>query len=326
MPANIDYSKFENFYSTRNKKRPYIFFIILFSLFLIGLILNTASSKNKNQTLINPLSESLIEKGKNILTSEKAKENELEKIVTDALSDSEGRYAIAIKNLQNDNQYFINENAIFETASLYKLFVMATVLEQIGNGTLSYDQVLSQDIPILNEKFGIATDSAELKEGSITLKVDDALTKMVTISDNYSALLLSERVRISNVTKFLEENEFDKSRMGTLGGSPITTASDVLLFFEKLYKGQIIDKKNSDSMLALLKNQELNSKLPKYLPENIEMAHKTGELGRLSHDAGIVYNPSGDYIIVVLSETSTPLEANEKMAEISKEIYEYFSD
>ncbi|MEM4270897.1 MAG: serine hydrolase, partial [Candidatus Pacearchaeota archaeon] len=80
----------------------------------------------------------------------------------------------------------------------------------------------------------------------------------------------------------------------------------------------------SGEMLALLKKQNLNSKLPKYLPENTVVAHKTGELGEYSHDAGIVYKDSGDYIIVVLSKTQKPLDANEKIAQISKAVYDYF--
>ena len=47
-------------------------------------------------------------------------------------------------------------------------------------------------------------------------------------------------------------------------------------------------------MLELLKAQTLNDKLPKYLPDQVIMAHKAGELDDVSHDAGIVYSPAGD--------------------------------
>jgi beta-lactamase class A len=80
-------------------------------------------------------------------------------------------------------------------------------------------------------------------------------------------------------------------------------------------------------MIDLLKRQRLNSKIPKYLPSEIQIAHKTGELFEASHDAGIVYSPNGDYIIVILSESdeaSRPL-ANERLAQVSKEVYNYFN-
>jgi beta-lactamase class A len=76
--------------------------------------------------------------------------------------------------------------------------------------------------------------------------------------------------------------------------------------------------------LTLLKAQKLNNKLPKELPKNTVIAHKTGELDMVSHDAGIVYAQNGNYIIVVMSETSLPVAANERIADISKGVYEYF--
>ncbi len=77
-------------------------------------------------------------------------------------------------------------------------------------------------------------------------------------------------------------------------------------------------------MLVLLKKQRLNEKIPKYIPEGIAIAHKTGELDLFSHDAGIVYTPKDTYIIVVLSENDFRTEANEQIANISKNVYNYF--
>lgn len=85
--------------------------------------------------------------------------------------------------------------------------------------------------------------------------------------------------------------------MGINGENPTTTSFDIALFFEKLYKGELANEENTQKMLDLLKKQELNNKLSKYLPEEIDVAHKTGEIGWFSHDAGIVYTNYGDYSI-----------------------------
>ena len=78
-------------------------------------------------------------------------------------------------------------------------------------------------------------------------------------------------------------------------------------------------------MIDLLKKQQLNEKLPKILPENTIVAHKTGEFNSFSHDGGIVYTKNSDYIIVVMSDTNNPQEANNVIAQISKGVYEYFT-
>lgn len=246
--------------------------------------------------------------------------------VSSALVGTHGSYGVVVKNLKTGENYSQNEYTKYPSASLYKLWVMGTVYEQIKNGKLKENDILSEDVAILNKKFNIASQSAELTEGTITLSIKDALYKMVTISDNYAALLLASKVRLSNVADFLKRNGFKESAVGADGGIPTTTAYDTALFFEKLYNSQIIDKESSASMLQLLKWQRLNDKLPKYLPDNIVIAHKTGELDKYTHDGGIVYAENSEYIIVVLSKSDSPDLAENRISNISEAVYNYFQN
>ncbi len=246
----------------------------------------------------------------------------LKKVVENALTDIKGTYGIAVKNLNTGETYYINEHGIFEPGSLYKLWILATAFNQIENGKLKEDEVISREIALLNETYHISSESAEQTEGRITLTVKEAMERMIAISDNYSALLLSERIKLSAVKAFLQENNFNES---SLGEPPNTTPYDIALFFEKLSKGELANQENTDKMLAILKRQTLNSKLPKYLPENTIIAHKTGEIGYFSHDAGIIFTSNGNYIITVLSESEIPSQADERIAGISQEVYNYFT-
>ena len=255
----------------------------------------------------------------------KNKTNELETVVQNALGDTPGTYGISIHNLKTNESYAVNDHRVFTSASLYKLWVMATVFEQIEKGTLSEDTPLHGDISSLNKKFGIASESAELTEGEVDFTVASALNQMITISHNYAAMLLTERVRLSNVKVFLETHGLRESKVGTDTDLPSTTAADTALFFEKLVKGELANKEHTQEMLTLLKAQRLNGKLPKYLPTDTVIAHKTGELYLFTHDAGIVYTPQGNYVIAILSETPNPQVAEEKIATISKAVYEYMT-
>lgn len=245
----------------------------------------------------------------------------LQEVVASALEGSKGTYGIAIKNLKTQESYYLNEHKVFESASLYKLWIMAEAFEQIQNGKLSEDELLSEDVLVLNEEFNIDPNYAEMTNGEISLTVKNAINQMITISHNYSALLLTERIKISNVGNFLKKQGFTESK---IGGSPQTTPYDIALFFEKLYKGQLANKENTQKMIDVLKKQALNDKLPKYLPKGTLIAHKTGEIDFLSHDGGIVFTKKGDYIIVVMSESAFPSGAEERIAGISKKVYEYF--
>lgn len=275
-------------------------------------------SRSNNPAILSPTYNTTI--GANHET--KQSEN-LKNIVLPYLENNTGTYGIVIKHLQTGELYMINENRIFDTGSLYKLWVMGAAYEKIEKGTLNKNTVLKQEIVVLNEKFNIASESAEETEGSIELRVEDSLFNMITFSDNYSALLLAETIRLSNVTAFLKSYGFNKSELGI---PPQTTAEEIGQFFEKLYRGELVNSSYSDEMLGLLKQQRLRNKLPKYLPEKTIIAHKTGELDYFSHDSGIIYVGDRAYIIVILSENESRREADETIALISKGVYEYFAD
>jgi len=295
-----------------------IFLVILITSVWI-ILANRVSSK----TIISPLSSSVLTS--DLPFQDSQTKSGLSDVVGNALKDAKGDYAVVISNFKTGESYSLNEHKIFEAGSLYKLWVMGAVYEHIQLGTFKKDAILSEDITVLNEKFHLATESAELEEGRIELPVDVALRRMITISDNYSALLLAWKLRLSKVSAFMDTKGFFESDLGRNDELPTTTAYDIALFFERLYRGQLADSKSTEEMIALLKAQQLNDKIPKLLPQNTTIAHKTGELGLVSHDGGIVYHPKGDYIIVVLSSSSRPGDAAERVAQISKSVFDYFS-
>lgn len=272
--------------------------------------------KSDNSNILKPIGR-FVEK--NLKTDKKSEE--LEKIIQKELQDAEGTYAVTIKNLKTHEYYYYNEEKLFDTASLYKLWVMATIYNEIEKGNLSLDKEIGFDAQTINERLDIASESAEITEGFVGNTVEGALERMITISDNYSAHILYLTTGWGKVGNFLEKYGFKNSSTDKLQ----TTAFDIMSFYEKLYDGEIVSKSASDEMIEILKRQQLNDRIPKYLPENVETAHKTGELGAVKHDAGIVYSPKGDYIIVLLSETNNQTTASEIEAKISEKVWKYFN-
>jgi len=318
------YVKRKNKYPSKFQIYLKRFFYTLVILFMVNFLANIYFYKSPADKLlfISPLAQNIVQNTTIFINSRQNSEG-LEKIVKTVLK-SDNNFGIVIKNLKTGERYYLNEDKVFETASLYKLWVMAVVFNQIQNGKLKQTDILSKDVEELNKDFNVASDSAELTEGTIAWPVQNAIEQMIIISDNYSAFLLTEKIGISNVVAFLENNGFVQSKVGVDNKSPVSTASDIALFLEKLYNGQLANKEYTDKMLDLLKNQQLNEKLPKNLPQDTVIAHKTGELNDINHDAGIVYSPKGDYVIVIMSKAGDAEKTNEQIAEISKEIFRYF--
>lgn len=281
---------------------------------------NTDNSGNFLSTITKPKTEKEPEKEVMGVSSS------LEQKVKAVLEGTKGTYAISIKNLRTDEKYNLNETRIFDSGSLYKLWVMATVFQKIQSGEIKEEDEISGDIATLNRKFGIALEDAELKDGGISMTYGTALNQMITISHNYAALLLTDKIKLSSTRAFLQKNNLKASSVGTIEDLPTTTAADMAMFMEKLYKGDLANPDYTVKMLDLLKKQKLNNKLPLYLPPGTIIAHKTGELSQVTHDVGIVYTPKGDYIIAVLSESESPKGAEDRIALVSKAVYEYFNN
>lgn len=299
--------------------------IYLISCVVIGVVIFFVTEHFEKQSTQNSDTQEVkaasIEPSPSPIPSPSHEKTPLEAAVQKALEGTKGDYAVAIKNLKTNEEYYLNEHKTYDSGSLYKLWVMGETMHQIEQGSIMGEDILSSSIPELNRIFEIDPANAELTTGGITMTVNQALNQMITISHNYAAMLLTQKVKLSSVREWLSQNGFTES---SVGGDPKTTASDMVAFFDKLQSGKLGNTESTEKMLTLLKNQKLNKKLPADLPESVEIAHKTGELGYFTHDAGIVYTPKGDYIIVVLSESEMPAAAEKRIADISKAVYDYF--
>lgn len=291
-----------------------VFFIILLGGIGVFLFVFLAKQQNTVYTeIISPVSGSMESMG--FLK----KESSIEKAVESVLSQRNGTYAVFYKDIKSGETYEKNSHQKFQSASLYKLWVMGELYRQVDAGKLRKEDIVKESVEDLNKKFGIASESAELKEGEIELSVEDALEQMITVSDNYAALLLSSRLRLSNVANFLTVYDLTDSSIGV---PPMTSSHDIGIFCEKLYKGEVIGQVYSKEMIAILQRQQINDRLPKYLPKGVFTAHKTGELDGYKHDGGIIYATEGPYILVVLSKSTNEQYAAETIALVSKAIYD----
>lgn len=245
----------------------------------------------------------------------------LQQTVEKSLAGTTGRYAVYIKNLKTGQTYSLRTDEIFEVGSLYKLWVMGTVFKKIKASELKEADSIEGDIVELNTKFGIASEEAELTEGHLQYTIKSALEQMITISHNYAAFMLTEKVGNEAIADFLKEYGLSKSSLNP----PQATASDLAKLLEGLYQGKIVDETASRKMLELLLRQKINDRIPKLLPKDTKVAHKTADIGFFEHDVGIVFSKKADYMIVVLSESQSPQAAGERIADLSKAIYDYFA-
>ena len=80
-----------------------------------------------------------------------------------------------------------------------------------------------------------------------------------------------------------DQKAFDKGLNNT------TTARGLMVLFEKLAHGKAVDAESDAAMIEILKRQQFNDGIPAGVPPGTAVAHKTGNITRIHHDAGIVF-------------------------------------
>jgi beta-lactamase class A len=173
------------------------------------------------------------------------------------------------------------------------------------------------------------------KKAGKKVKIYDLLYQMIIQSSNLATNIIIDLVGAQNVNKTMREmgamdiqvlRGVEDNKAFRAGLNNTTTAYDQMLIFTQMAQGHVVDKQSSDAMIDILLDQKFNDKIPAKLPKKVKVAHKTGWITGVNHDAGIVILPDGrKYVLVLLSkELQVDKAAVKSMAKVSKMIYDYF--
>lgn len=232
------------------------------------------------------------------------------------LAGEPGDYGVMVAGADGERLYGRGADAPFVAASLYKLVLMVAVEEARVAGEL-------------------ALDNPVLVEGEGWISIGDALEATITWSDNEAAMALWETVGIDGINAAAaglgmedtcvacdpvalpiwpaiapsagmrasraEASQFvlDASALGWVN---LTTPRDIARFYGLLLDGEVVDRSVSTRMLHMLRRQQVNDRFPALLPKGTVVAHKTGNLPGVVHDAGVIYTPAGPVVLVVLAQ------------------------
>lgn len=176
-------------------------------------------------------------------------------------------------------------------ASFYKLAVLLEAERRIAAGTLTDDVPVR--VTVADHREGGAVTPA-----GTTLALDEALDRMITRSDNATALALIRLLGVAAIHAAVEAEGVGPLRFTRTGA--MTSARAIATFFGELARSELVSATASARMLDRLERQEVAGGIPKRLPPGTVVAHKTGALELLTHDAGIVYEPDGVPVVVVV--------------------------
>lgn len=250
---------------------------------------------------------------------------------------------VAFRDLASGAELFVNADESFHAASTMKVPVMIEAFRQIDAGRLRIDQGI-----LLVNQFGSIvdgspysldpaddSDSALYRRVGERVSIRELVDRMITRSSNLAtnaviAVIGAERANATahalgargmKVLRGVEDTKaFEAGRNNT------TSARDLAALLAALERGDAASPASTDSMRSILLRQEFNDRIPAGLPPGTRVAHKTGEITAVAHDAAIVY-PSGGrtpYVLVILTRGIRDAKISAALAaDISRIVYEH---
>ena len=246
---------------------------------------------------------------------------------------------IAFYDAQTTIQWAYNGDQYFHAASTMKLAVLLGVFRQVERGELSLDSpvhIRNRFTSIVNQQpfmLDLGRDADPDVYGHLgrTLTIRELAYWMITKSSNLATNLLVEIVSVPTIQHALDELEIDGIRIlrgvedqaaFDAGLNNEVTANGLLKLLRLIADGRAYSKKSSDEMLNIMLEQQFRSGIPAGLPKAVRVAHKTGNISTVHHDAGIVFvEDRKPYALVILTQFAAENGRGAAVADVSRDIY-----
>jgi beta-lactamase class A len=250
--------------------------------------------------------------------------------------------ALAVSVFDTESGATLNYHAErwFHAASTIKVAILAGVYAAIHEGRWPAHARLH-----VRNRFFSAADGSLFRvsaERDANAEVHAAIGKMmrirelahhmITTSSNLATNLLLDLVGIETVQGVLDHYKIDgidfrrgveDERAFADGISNRVTASGLMSLLRLIEAEKVFSPELSREMLDILHQQEFRNGIPGRLPREVRVAHKTGDISTIAHDAGIVYPANRKpYIIAILTEWDPDASGRSAtIATVSHEVY-----
>jgi len=246
--------------------------------------------------------------------------------------------AVAFRTLDGKMQWLSRVDETFHAASTMKVPVLIELYHQVSEHKIK----LADTISIKNEFHSLvdgspySLDPADDSETDLYKAVGDTRTLeqlselMITVSSNLATNLLIEKLGVDNIRAGVHAlgadgmnvlRGLEDGKAFAKGLNNTTTARALLQLMDAIGRGQAVDEDSSKRMVAVLKRQTFNEDIPAGLPQGTPVAHKTGNITAIEHDAAIVFAPRPFVLVILTRGFARPADAAALMAEITRRLY-----
>src|SRR4030042_2609872 len=256
--------------------------------------------------------ETIVFEGNSPQIVEKKKADKAIEAFLDKTESISGMWGLYVIRLSNGYSYGVDDDEVFQAASLIKLPLMAPMFREAEKGNLN-----------LNDKYKLKSSDKVSGSGSLygkpagyEITYQNLIDLMGKQSDNTAFNICKKYLGDEKISEVINKIGMTKTNLS----KNETSAKDIGNFFENLWKGNIVGNENKEKILDSLTNTLYENWLVAGIPKGIRVAHKYGREVHVINDAGIIYTEK-PFVIVILSKGVVENEADQTFVQITKAVY-----
>jgi beta-lactamase class A len=238
-----------------------------------------------------------------------ALDSELRSIV----SGQPGQWAFSV--MQNgERRGGLNEKLVLPAASTIKVPILIGVLREVADGRRDLDAWI--ELPKIRTG-GTGVLSQMPSVARLTLR--EALTLMITVSDNTATNVLIDHIGIDVLQAHLQQLDMKQTSLRRRmldvaatrsGRDNVTTAHDQASVLDGLYRSTFLPARLTQEALTILGAQQANDRIPALLGSEVSVLHKTADLPGIHHDVGILVSGARSFVFAGMVAGWSPNKAS----------------
>nr|WP_199328923.1 serine hydrolase [Coleofasciculus sp. FACHB-1120] len=216
----------------------------------------------------------------------------------------------------------------FPAASTIKVPILVAFFQDVDAGKIRLDEPLTLEKNLM----GSGSGDLQYKKPGTKYTALEVATKMIAISDNTAtnmliqrlggAEALNQRFQSWGLTSTVIHNP-----LPDLEGTNTTSPKELATVMAMVNQGNVVSVPSRDRILHIMQQTVTNSLLPRGLGKGANIAHKTGDIGSLIADVGLIDMPTGKRYIaaVMVQRPHNDAKASELIRQVSRAAYQHFN-
>ena len=246
----------------------------------------------------------------------------LESDISRIIDNSGAEMGLSALHLESGQRIDVDAGRVYQLCSVLKIPVLVEAFRQIEEGLFTLD-----------DRWQLTTAEKNLPSG-ILVFFDDGLAP--TVRD-----LLPSADPTQDMLALATAPRNRTGRSYSLGpDNDVGTPAALTELLARIWRGELVSRAACNAMLEILLKQQLNDRLPRYLPPGTRCAHKTGTLPGIRNDSGIIYASGTSHVAVTLfsrwdddavaddpiANKETPIAIDSAFGRIGRLLYDTFSE